>query len=103
MVNPWLRLVPSSLELFADNARCLVVRKSFPGLQDLEAEFRELFTAVYGTDIKFDGQNTLYLPQWCDSAARPERKRTQTLPKYQGKSFSLSPLMKRDSMQNETS
>ena len=42
-------------ELYAD-ARCLVVGKSFPGLRDLEAEFRSFFTAVYGTDLKFDGQ-----------------------------------------------
>ena len=43
-------------EQHKDKARCLVVRKSFPGLMDLEAEFRTYLTAVYGADLRYDGQ-----------------------------------------------
>ena len=38
------------------NARCLVVRKSFPGLEELEAEFVAYFRSVYGRALKHDAQ-----------------------------------------------
>src|SRR5690554_218831 len=43
-------------EQHKDRARCLVVRKSFPGLQDLEAEFLAYYRAIYGNALKFDSQ-----------------------------------------------
>lgn len=75
-------------ELFADNARCLVVRKSFPGLQDLEAEFRSFFTAVYGTDIKFDGQKHRFTFPNGATVQLDQLERESDFAKYQGKSFS---------------
>ena len=37
-----------------EHARCLVVRKSFPALQDLEQSFHSFFRAVYGNEMKAD-------------------------------------------------
>ena len=43
-------------EQYGDRARCLVVRKSFPGLEELEAEFLAYFRSVYGRTLKHDAQ-----------------------------------------------
>jgi len=33
-------------EQYGENAKCLVVRRSFPALQDLEAEFLKYYRAI---------------------------------------------------------
>ena len=43
-------------EQYKEQARCLVVRRSFPGLQDLESEFRAFFHAIYGNGSRYDAQ-----------------------------------------------
>lgn len=75
-------------EQHGEQARCLVVRKSFPGLQDLEAEFRSFFTGVYGDALRVDAQKHRFkLPNGA-SIQLDQMEREADFQKYQGKSFS---------------
>lgn len=68
-------------------ARCLVVRRSFPGLQDLEAEFIAFFHEVYGGRAKYDGQKHQFrLPNGA-TIQLDQLEREADYLKYQGKSF----------------
>lgn len=75
-------------EQHGDEARCLVVRKSFPGLQDLEAEFRSYFTKVYGDKLRFDGQKHRFTLPSGATIQLDQLERENDFQKYQGKSFS---------------
>lgn len=75
-------------EQHGDEARCLVVRKSFPGLQDLEAEFRSYFTKVYGDKLRFDGQKHRFTLPNGATIQLDQLEREADFQKYQGKSFS---------------
>ena len=75
-------------EQHGSRARCLVVRRSFPGLQDLEAEFREYFTAVYGQALKYDGQRHKFTLPNGATVQLDQLEREPDFGKYQGKSFS---------------
>ena len=75
-------------EQHGEQARCLVVRKSFPGLQDLEAEFRQYFTSIYGTALRFDAQKHKFTLPSGSSIQLDQMEREADFQKYQGKSFS---------------
>ena len=75
-------------ERHQERARCLVVRKSHPGLQDLEAEFRDFFTAVYGDRLRFDGQKHKFTLPNGATVQLDQMEREADFQKYQGKSFS---------------
>ncbi|MBQ0834456.1 phage terminase large subunit [Marinobacter sp.] len=75
-------------EQHGSNARCLVVRKSFPGLQDLEAEFRTYFANVYGNALRFDGQKHRFTLPNGATIQLDQLERENDFSKYQGKSFS---------------
>ena len=75
-------------EQHGERARCLVVRKSFPGLMDLEAEMKAFFGAVYGTALKFDGQKHRFTMPNGATVALDQLEREADFQKYQGKSFS---------------
>jgi hypothetical protein len=75
-------------EQHGDQARCLVVRKSFPGLQDLEAEFRQYFTSIYGTALRFDAQKHKFTLPNGSTIQLDQMEREADFAKYQGKSFS---------------
>ncbi|WP_417522345.1 phage terminase large subunit [Marinobacter sp.] len=75
-------------EQYGEHARCLVVRKSFPGLQDLEAEFRAYFGAVYGDKLRFDGQKHRFTLPSGATLQLDQLERENDFSKYQGKSFS---------------
>lgn len=75
-------------EQHGSNARCLVVRKSFPGLQDLEAEFRTYFANVYGDKLRFDGQKHRFTLPNGATIQLDQLERENDFSKYQGKSFS---------------
>lgn len=74
-------------EQHGDNARCLVVRKSFPGLQDLEAEFRQYFGAVYGDSLRQDVQKHRFTLPNGATIQLDQLERESDFQKYQGKSF----------------
>lgn len=70
------------------NARCLVVRRSFPGLQDLESEFRTYFGTIYGTGLRVDvNKHRFTLPNGA-IIQLDQLEREADFQKYQGKSFS---------------
>lgn len=69
-------------------ARCLVVRKSFPGLMDLEAEAKEFFYSVYGNTYKFDGQKHRFTLPNGGTVQLDQLETEKDFQKYQGKSFS---------------
>lgn len=75
-------------EQFGERARCLVVRKSFPGRQDIEAEFRAYLTAVYGPSLKYDGQRHKFTLPGGGTIQLDQLEREPDFAKYQGKSFS---------------
>ncbi|QIB66973.1 phage terminase large subunit [Kineobactrum salinum] len=75
-------------EQHGPRARCLVVRKSFPGLQDIEAEFLEYFTAVYGSALRHDGQKHRFTLPGGATIQLDQLEREPDFQKYQGKSFS---------------
>lgn len=68
-------------------ARCLVVRKSFPGLQDLEAEFLSYYRAVYGSALRYDGQKHRFSLPGGATIQLDQLERETDFGKYQGKSF----------------
>jgi hypothetical protein len=74
-------------EQHQEQARCLVVRRSFPGLQDLEQEFRIFFHAVYGGSLKFDGQKHRFTLPNGATIQLDQLEREADFQKYQGKSF----------------
>jgi len=75
-------------EQHGDKARCLVVRKSFPGLQDIESEFRSYLAAVYGDAVKYDGQRHRFTLPGGGTIQLDQLEREPDFQKFQGKSFS---------------
>ena len=75
-------------EQHGHDARCLVVRKSFPGLQDIETEFLSFFRAVYGSALRFDGQKHRFTLPGGGTIQLDQLEREPDFSKYQGKSFS---------------
>ncbi|OQX17735.1 MAG: hypothetical protein BWK76_09690 [Desulfobulbaceae bacterium A2] len=75
-------------EQHGDKARCLVVRKSFPGLMDIEGEFRAYFSSVYGSALRFDGQRHRFTLPGGSTIQLDQLEREADFEKYQGKSFS---------------
>ena len=75
-------------EQHGEHARCLVVRKSFPGLQDLEAEFRQYFGAVYGERLRQDVQKHRFTLPNGATIQLDQLERESDFQKYQGKSYS---------------
>lgn len=74
-------------EQFGDKARCLVARKSFPGLQDLEAEFLSYYRSVYGSALRFDSQKHKFTLPGGATIQLDQLERESDFQKYQGKSF----------------
>lgn len=70
------------------DAKCLVVRKSFPALQDLEAEFLKYFRSIYGTALKADGQKHRFTLPNGAVIQLDQLERESDFQKFQGKSFS---------------
>ena len=75
-------------EQHGKRARCLVVRKSFPGLQDLEAELHAYLAAVYGRRVRFDGQKHRFTLPGGGVIQLDQLERETDFQKFQGKSFS---------------
>lgn len=75
-------------EQHGERARCLVVRKSFPGLMDLESEMKAFFGAVYGDGLRFDGQKHRFTLPTGSTVQLDQLERESDFQKYQGKSFS---------------
>lgn len=74
-------------EQYKDQAKCLVVRKSFPGLQDLESDFKSFFGAVYGKSLKVDTQKHRFTLPNGAYIQLDQLERESDFNKYQGKSF----------------
>ncbi len=75
-------------EQHGSKARCLVVRKSFPGLEELEAEFLAYFRSVYGRALKHDAQRHRFTLPNGATIRLDQLEREADFQKFQGKSFS---------------
>ena len=75
-------------EQHGSRARCLVVRKSFPRLQDIEAELREYFTSVYGRALRWDRQKHKFTLPGDGIVQLDQLERGSDFAKFQEKSFS---------------
>ena len=75
-------------EQHGHEARCLVVRKSFPGLQDIESEFLSFFRAVYGSALRYDAQKHRFTLPGGGTIQLDQLEREPDFQKFQGKSFS---------------
>ncbi len=75
-------------EQHGSKARCLVVRKSFPGLEELEAEFLVYFRSVYGRALKHDAQRHRFTLPNGATIRLDQLEREADFQKFQGKSFS---------------
>ncbi len=84
-----LLLTLRHIETYARNARVLVVRRSFPGLRDFEAEARYLFTMAYGKALTYNGQDHLFRFANGATCQLDQFEGPQDFAKVQGKSFSL--------------
>ncbi len=74
-------------EQHGENAKCLIVRKSFPALQDLEQSLVTFFRMVYGNALKADmNKHRLTLPNGA-TIQLDQLEREQDFQKFQGKSF----------------
>ena len=74
-------------EQYKEQARCLVVRRSFPGLQDLESEFRAFFHAIYGNGSRYDAQKHRFTLPNGATIQLDQLEREADFLKFQGKSF----------------
>lgn len=75
-------------EQHGSRARCLVVRKSFPGLEELEAEFATYFGSIYGRRLKHDTQKHRFTLPNGGTIRLDQLEREADFQKFQGKSFS---------------
>lgn len=75
-------------EQHASNAHCLVARKSFPGLEQLEAEFAAYFGAVYGLALKHDTQRHRFTLPNGATIRLDQLERESDFQKLQGRSYS---------------
>ncbi len=76
-------------EQHGDRARCLVVRRSFPGLMDIEAELMAFFYEVYRGAAKFDGQKHRFTLPNGGMVHLDQLEAEKDFLKYQGRSFSM--------------
>ena len=76
-------------EQHGDQARMLVVRKSFPGLMDLESEMRAFLGAVYGSALRYDGQRHRFTLPTGATVQLDQLETEADFQKFQGKSFSM--------------
>jgi hypothetical protein len=74
-------------EQHGSKARCLVVRKSFPGLEELEAEFLAYFSSVYGRALRHDAQKHRFTLPNGATIRLDQLEREADFQKFQGKSF----------------
>lgn len=74
-------------EQHGDKARCLVVRRSFPGLMDLEAEFRAFFGEIYGPAVRYDQQKHRFTLPGGGVITLDQLEREADFMKFQGKSY----------------
>ncbi len=71
------------------NARCLVVRRSFPGLSELESDLREFMAAVYGPKgFEHNRQNHRFTLPGGGTIQLDQLEAERDFEKYQGKGFS---------------
>lgn len=81
------RLFLRHCEQHGEHARCLVIRRSFPGLQDIESEFRAFLGGIYGRDLRYDGnRHTFTLPNG-GTIRLDQIEREADFGKIQGQSF----------------
>ncbi len=76
-------------EMYGCRARVLIVRQSFPGLQDLELITRELFGEVYGGDASYNGASHVWRLPGGGTVELGCLSGPQDWPRYQGRSFNL--------------
>ncbi|MCW5601813.1 phage terminase large subunit [Nitrosomonas sp.] len=74
-------------EQYQNQARCLVIRKTFPGLVDLESELRSYFFQIYGKSASFDGQKHRFTFPNGSTIQLDQLERESDFEKYQGKSY----------------
>lgn len=74
-------------EQHGDNARCLIVRKSFPGLQDVESELLSYLQSVYGSALKYDGHKHRFTLPGGGTISLNQLEREADFAKFQGASF----------------
>jgi hypothetical protein len=84
-----LLLILRHVETYGRDARVLVVRKSFPGMRDFEAEARYLFTTAYGKQVSFNGQDHLFRFGNGATCQLDQFEGVADFAKAQGKSYSL--------------
>lgn len=75
-------------EQHGSRARCLVIRKSFPGLQDIESEFRQYLSSVYGSALRYDGNRHIFTLPKGGTIRLDQIEREPDFQKLQGQSFS---------------
>lgn len=74
-------------EQHGDRAKCLVVRLSHPGLEEIEAEFGGYFGAVYGRALRHDSQKHRFTLPNGGTIRLDQLEREGDFAKFQGKSF----------------
>lgn len=84
-----LFIVTRHVETYGSHARVLVVRKNFPDLRDFEAEARYLFTAAYGKQVTYNGQDHMFRFANGATVQLEQYEGMADFSKFQGKSYSL--------------
>lgn len=82
-----LTLMLRHCEQYKSAARCLVVRKSFPGLMDIEAEIHAYLFSVYGDNYRFEGNKHRFTLPSKGTIQLDQLENETDWQKYQGKSF----------------
>lgn len=84
-----LTLLLRHCEQFKKAAKCLIVRKTFPALMDLEAEIHAYLYSVYGDQYRFEGQKHRFTLPGGGTIQLDQLENETDFQKYQGKSFTL--------------
>src|SRR6056297_2232100 len=76
-------------EQYGKAAKCLIVRKTFPAMQELEAEIHAYLYSVYGDKYRFEGQKHRFTLPGGGTIQLDQLETEADFQKYQGKSFTL--------------
>ena len=82
-----LTLMLRHCEQYKSAARCLVVRKSFPGLMDIEAEIHSYLFSIYGDHYRFEGNKHRFTLPSKGTIQLDQLENETDWQKYQGKSY----------------
>ncbi len=76
-------------EQYGKHAKALIVRRSFPGLSEIESECQTIFGQIYGTAVKYNSQKHRFALPNGGTISLDQLDHESDFAKFQGRSFGL--------------